>query len=152
MDYASLIPHFDNVLPEFLDKKNRFLLASDRPAAQVKPLEDALKGAGYDVATVTCGSETKTGPDATCLAGFKEHRTNACVAVIMTRPEGSVAAIQAAMAAGIDRIWLDTGSETSEAIAFLRKAPIQSVYQTPLAREALNQPASDATKYDRKDS
>ena len=153
MDYSSLIPSFDNVVPELLDKKNKLILTDGSGIQPVGDLASALKKEGYDVAVVAFeGSMPELPKGIEGHKKFEDAAAPGAVAVIMTSASKSLEAIKAAMIAGVDRIWLEIGSETAEAIEFLSGAHATAVYQMPIAREALNEAASEAMKFQRKDS
>ena len=153
MDYSSLIPSFDNVVPELLNKKNRLILVDGSGIQPIGDLASALKKEGYDVAVVAHeGSLPGLPKGVEGSKKFEDVAAPGAVAVVMTQAAHSLEAIKAAMIAGIDRIWLEIGSETAEAITFLGGAHATAVWQMPIAREALNETASEAMKFQRKDS
>ncbi|MCA9375632.1 MAG: CoA-binding protein [Candidatus Doudnabacteria bacterium] len=146
MDYSSLLPSFENILPELLNKQNRLLLIVSKEEQSTKDLESALKKDGYDVEILSATHKKSE------FEKQKKECEGNCVAVVMTPPTESLEVVQEAIGAGIEKVWLDTGSESTDAIQFLSGVSVQFVHSVPLVREALNPTSSETTKFQRKDS
>ncbi len=136
-DIYTLFPSFNKTMPDFIKRDNVFAIygIDPDPSSLSYAVYEALKKEGLKVYALNSENEIdgdKIYPD---LKSLPEEPDVVC---LVTKPENTLEALKNALKQGASMIWIDMGSETSEAINYCKDNNINAIYYHSLVKELFN--------------
>lgn len=143
-DIYSLIPNFKKFMPEFLNKENTFALygADPDPKSLSYSVYKNLKKEGLKVYAIDSGNEIDGDQSYADTSSLPEKPNVAC---LVTKPQDTLNTLKNVIEAGVEMIWIDLGSETSEVIKYCNNNNIKAIYYHSIIKELTN-PAAEFLK------
>lgn len=137
IDYYTLIPSFKKEIPEFFSKTNKFVIfgvTADPKSLSFQIFENLKKD--FKVFLISLKGGEILGEK--CYSNLSLLPEKPDIAVICTPAEATINIIKDCLAHNILKIWIELGSETSEAIEFCKKNKIQAIYFHSILKERVN--------------
>jgi predicted CoA-binding protein len=143
-DIYSLIPNFKKLMPDFLNKENIFVVygADTDPKSLSFSVYKNLKKEGRKVFALDSGGEIDGDPVYSDINALPEKPNIAC---LVTKPDKTLEVLKKVINEGIEMIWIDLGSETSEVIEYCNNNDIKAIYYHSIIKELTN-PAAEFLK------
>ncbi len=118
----------EKLIVEFLDKKNVFAVvgASRNPGKYGHQVYKDLRNAGYKVYPVNPNSNDILGD--MCYASLEALPVKPDVADLVVPPEITEKVVRVCKKLGIDKIWMQPGSESETAIRFCRENGLNVIH------------------------
>jgi len=118
----------EKLIVEFLDKNNVFAVvgASRNPKKYGHQVYKDLRNAGYKVYPVNPNSNDILGD--TCYASLEALPVKPDVADLVVPPEITEKVVRVCKKLGIDKIWMQPGSESETAIRFCRENGLNVIH------------------------
>lgn len=142
IDYYTSIPAFKKEIPKFLAESNNFAIIgiNDDPKSLGYQLAKNLK---KDFQVFFVSPKVKKVLGQKCYATLSEIEQQIDVAVIVTPYHKTLSVIKDCLQNKIFKVWIEPGSESSQAIEFCKKNNIKAIYFHSILKERTN----PSTKY-----
>lgn len=118
MDRYTLVPEFRKLIPQFLAKENVFGMYVEESSTAGDEISKALQEKGYQAVKVE--QETPASVNVLCIAASPK------------------AALEKIKSSAGQKIWLEPGSESREAISYCRENKIDLIYYHSLIKEVVS--------------
>ena len=129
MDRYTLFPTFKKLIPQFLTRNNLFVIYHDNNNLKIVAIiDETLQKNGYKTEIVNIRENYN----------FNTLPTNNNTACLVTMPENTLNLIKRLTTAKINKVWIEPGSESTEAINFCKDHKINAVYYHSLVKEIIN--------------
>jgi acyl-CoA synthetase (NDP forming) len=135
-DYYTLIPSFKKEIPNFFSETNTFVIfgvTSDPTSLGFQIFKNLKKD--FKIFLISSKKEIL---GEKCYSNLSLLPEKPDAAIICTSSDITLDAIKECFKNGILKIWIELGSETSEAIEFCKKSKIQAIYFHSVLKERTN--------------
>jgi len=141
-DIYTLFPNFKKTMPEFINQNNIFVVYGIDldPLATSYTTYKKLKEKGMKVYAVNSKDEISGDKIYHNLNSLPEKPDVICIA---TKPQDTLEVLKNILQQGTYKIWIEIGSETSEAINFCKDNNINFIYYHSLIKELTNPTAEE---------
>lgn len=137
IDYYTLIPSFKKEIPKFFSKTNKFVIfgvTSDQNSLGFQIFENLKK----DFKVFLINEKEREILGEKCYVDLASLPEKPNIAIICTASKATLSVVEECFKSGVLKIWIELGSETSEAIEFCKKNKIQAIYFHSVLKERIN--------------